>query len=171
MDKLWMAPALAFLALGATGAAAQQSDRVETAIATVAPAAPGKNWGSETIAIEIRADGAPLWTGSLRLGGQYGNASFNQSTNEYSEPCKTKDSSASNGYSSSRQINFSISRRNPQQDRDQFYIYVNWTRPLTGCEGEGSNTYGFNRVLELPPGKTVTIEGTGGMVVKLTRQG
>ena len=169
MGKILIAAALATAGMCATGAAGQ-TDRAPGENSTKAiPNASGQ-WGVETIAVDLRASGEPLWSGTLRIGGRYGNAGFNQSKNEFAEPCAGKPSAYENA-SSNRQLNFNISRRNPQQDPDQFYVYVNWTQPLAACEGEETNTFGFNRVIELPAGKTVSIEGAGGLVVKLTRPG
>jgi hypothetical protein len=170
MDKLLFAPLLALAALASSAAEAQVAAAKARLATDVAQAAPGVA-GVETIAIEIRGGGDDLWTGTLRVGGNYGNASFSQSVNEFIAPCPSDSSNPNNNSASNRQLNFNISRRNPQQDANLFYINVNWTRPLPACQGEGNDTFGFNRVVSIPAGGTVTIEGVGGLSVKLSRRG
>jgi|GEM_PF-2852981 len=123
----------------------------------------------ETISIEILSGEGSLWTGNLRIGGKYGNASFSQSTSEYAAPCPGKPFAENASKTVNYQIRLNLSRRNWQQTPNSFNVNVNWVRPLSPCEGEGTNTLGFTRVVDIPRGKTVRLQGTGGLVVRLTR--
>ncbi len=121
-----------------------------------------------TIDVELMAGSSRLWSGSLRLGAPHGNASYSQSKNEYAEPC-ARDPYSGNT-SSNQNLRLYINRTYSQQEPDQFTVNVNWVRPVSECEGGGTNTLGLQRRLSLDPGRTVTVSGEGGLTVKLTRQ-
>lgn len=124
--------------------------------------------GVETVAIQIDSETGPLWSGSLTMGPQYGNAHFSQSTNEFASPCPGERSLGA-PVNSNNSLNFNISRANWAQEPDKFNITFNWTRSLPACEGQGTDTFGFNRIVEIEHGGSVTIEGAGGATVTVTR--
>jgi hypothetical protein len=163
--------AVAIACCGLLSAAAFGKD---AAIAREAVALPVTNTApavTESIGVAVYQGREPIWTGSLRLGGPYGSASFSQSRNEYGEICPAEPGAPGRQVNSSESLNFSISRYNSQQELDRFNITLNWSRPVPRCQGEGNDTYGFNRVVNLPRGESVTIEGNGGVSVRLTRAG
>jgi hypothetical protein len=153
------------VALGGAVQAEQVADRAAKP-ANQAPAARP----SETISILVLDGRNIVWSGTLRIGGTYGNASFSQSKSESAEPCPGEARSDGNYRSTNESMNFSIGRYNWQQEPDRFNISLNWTVPMNGCQGEGNDNFGFNRVVTLPPGQTVTVAGSGSMTMKLTRQ-
>src|SRR5262245_35845539 len=61
-----------------------------------------------TIAIDISAGTEKLWMGSLRVGGMGGGSSFNESRNEFEDPCPGRTEPSDRYYSSSTQLSFSI---------------------------------------------------------------
>lgn len=152
---------LAAPALGKDAAIAREA--IALPVVNAAPTA------AESIGIAVYQGRDPIWTGSLRLGGPYGNASFSQSRNEYGEMCPAEPGTPGRQVNSSESLNFTISRYNSQQEPDRFNISLNWSRPVPRCQGEGNDTYGFNRVVNVQRGQSVTIEGNGGVSVRLTR--
>ena len=115
-------------------------------------------------------EGRSLWTGTLRLGGQYGNASFSQSKNEYAEPCPGEPFAGGRANSANHQLRFNLNRRNWQQQPNEFGVNVTWVRPLNSCEGQGSNTVGFERTVTVQRGQQVSITGQGGLSIRLARR-
>ncbi|HSG35624.1 MAG TPA: hypothetical protein VLA37_13910 [Sphingomonadaceae bacterium] len=170
MGKFLKTATLATMAIGMTNAAAAQ-DRAETSVALAPLTAADGTGGVETVSVEIRAGADVLWSGTLRLGPQYGSASFSQSKNEFIGPCDGEPLMANRSYSSNHQINFNISRRNWQQEPDAYSINVTWTQPLAACEGEGSDTLGFNRQFTIPRGGSISVKGAGDLVVTVGRPG
>lgn len=157
------------LAAGLTGPALAEQVRDKAVIERSMPAALLNAQGSEPIAIVISDGGATVWTGTLKMGRTYGSASFSQSRNEAEDPCPGEAKNNSTNPTSSSSLNFSISRYNWQQEPDAFSISLNWSRPIPVCQGQGNNSYGINRNITLAQGQTVTIEGTGGVSIRLTR--
>jgi hypothetical protein len=132
-------------------------------------AAPPVAAPTEVIGIAVMDGRDVVWSGSLRIGGQYGNANFSQSKSEYGPPCEAGSVSDGGNSMRSESLSFSIGRHNWQQAPDRFNIHINWTKPVAPCLGEGSDSFGFNRVVLVPRGQSVTIEGSGAMSVRLTR--
>jgi len=132
---------------------------------------PAASFAPEDVGVAISAGPEEIWAGTLRIGGPSGNANFNFSKNEFALPCPGDPEAGSRNQMSRLRVNFSMSRRNWQQQPDSFNVNVNWTKPLPACQGEGSDTLGFNRVVDLPRGETVSVEGSGGLVLRLTRGG
>ena len=123
---------------------------------------------AETLHVDVAGDGQTLWSGLLTVGDKYGSASFSQSINEYAKPCPGR-APGSEMPSQNYQLRFSISRHNWQTEADSFRVTTNWTQPLDACRGEGTNEVGVTRIIDIAPGGTVTIEGEGGLVVRVTR--
>lgn len=154
----------------ATSASAQDADHGEIqADAAMAPAAESASSPPETISVLIQANSKELWSGSLRLGGDYGSASFSFSKNQYPEPCPGKPAGGSEIWSSGFSVDLSISRENATEFPDRYVVSANWTQPLTACQGQGGNSVGFNRSVEIPAGRPLRIDGSGGLAVTLTR--
>jgi hypothetical protein len=163
-----IASSLFVAALTGAAQAEQSTDRAERAAkpAIQAPAAGP----SEKISVSV-VDGRDIvWSGALRISGIYGNANFSQSKSEAAVPCPGEARSDSNQRSSNESLNFSISRYNWQQEPDRFNISLNWTVPVTACSDEGNDSFGFNRVVTVPQGQSVTVAGSGRLTVRLTRQ-
>jgi hypothetical protein len=151
----------------ATSAGAKEADTMRQTVG--AASASETNLATETIAIAVQDGRDSLWAGTLRLGGPYGNASFSQSRNEFAAPCAGGVRPGSGQAMASQQLNFNISRYNPQQEPDRFSINLNWSKPLIACQGEGNDSFGFNRVIAIPRGQSVTVEGSGGLSVRVSR--
>jgi len=163
--------AVAIACCGLLAAPAFGKDAAIAREALALPVANGASAAAESIGIAVYQGREPIWTGSLRVGGPYGSASFSQSRNEFGELCPAEPGAPGRQGNSSESLNFSISRYNSQQEPDRFNISLNWSRPVPRCQGEGNDTYGFNRVVNLPRGQSVTIDGNGGVSVRLTRAG
>lgn len=163
----------AALALGcALAAPAFAKDRPVAAEAVAKPAmnpSPPAAPPAESIGVAVYDGRDLVWSGSLRVGGPYGSASFSQSKSEYGLSCAAATTTSDRQSASSESLSFGISRYNWQQEPDRFTINLNWTRPVEPCQGEGNDSFGFNRVVTLPRGQSATIEGTGTMSVRLTR--
>ena len=155
----------ASLAVTLSAGSALAEDRAIAFPATVSAAA------AEAVSIDIRTGDGPLWSGTLTLGPQYGNAYFSQSKNEFALPCKGKPVDYGGGANSNSSLSFNISRANWQQEPDKFNVTLNWTKALDPCEGQGNDTYGFTRMIEIERGHSVVIEGANGAVVTITRVG
>lgn len=160
---------LSMAALVAPGTACS-TDRTIAMAKSVSPPPSQDGTASETMAIVVQAGARELWSGTLRIGRRYGNASASMSKNEAAEPCPGDAPDDSNRSMMSFRLNVSISRHNWQQEPNKFNVNVNWVEPLPACQGEGTNTLGINRVVEVLPGKTVSVEGVEGLVVKVMRQ-
>lgn len=168
MNSRTFRPLVTLMALCIAGAGLA-TDRAEATIA-MPNVASAEVAGIEVVGVEIRAGSYVLWSGTLRMGPQYGNASFSQSKSEFAEPCPGEPTSNGSRSMSNHQVSFNISRRNWQQEPDKFNVNVNWTQPLSACEGEGSNSLGFQRVIEVKRGGSATIEGAGSLRVTISRQ-
>jgi hypothetical protein len=81
----YIAVGLFAAALAGTVQAQQATDRAErTAKAAIqTPAAHP----SESVAVSVLDGRGLVWSGTLRIGGTYGSASFSQSKNEFADPC------------------------------------------------------------------------------------
>ena len=158
------------IAFGLGGPALAGQVSAKDAGRTVAdlPAMPGQA-GSEPVSIVIVQGGETLWSGTLKVGRSYGSASYSQSRNEADEPCAGAARQTNPNSMTSSSLNFSISRYNWQQEPDAFSINLNWSRPIPVCQGQGNDSYGINRNVTLAQGQSVTIEGTGGLSIRLTR--
>ena len=159
---------LSTAALVAPGAV-MATDRTIAAAKTVSIPPSQDGTASETMAIVVQAGTRELWSGTLRIGPRYGNASASMSKNEAAEPCPGDAPDDSDRSMMSFRLNVSVGRYNWQQEPNKFNVNVNWVEPLPACHGEGSNTLGINRVVEILPGKTVSAEGVEGLLVKVTR--
>jgi hypothetical protein len=124
---------------------------------------------AETIAIAVYDGRELIWSGSLRIGGPYGSASFSQSRSEYAEPCPGQTLTPGQYNTTSENMNLGISRYNSPQQPDRFTVNLNWSRPVAPCKGEGNDSFGFSRTVTLTRGQTATVEGVGGMSARLTR--
>ena len=121
------------------------------------------------IAIEVLGARTSLWRGTLRVAGANGYASFSQSKSEYAGPCPGEGMMTGRSTTSNESLNFGLNRNNWQQNPDGFSISVNWTQPLSPCEGEGTTTVGFSRNIALAVDQTIEFDGGNGLLVKLSR--
>lgn len=165
-----LSKAALFAALCAAPGAGLATDIAEARTIAMPSQYPAASFAAEDIGVAISAGPEEIWSGTLRIGGPSANANFSFSKNEYAPPCPSDPEAGTRNQMSSPRVNFSMSRRNWQQNPDEFNVNVNWTKPLPACQGEGSDTLGFNRVVEMPRGRTVRVEGSGGLVLRLTRR-
>lgn len=169
-NRIWMTAALMFGVAASPLAATDKVAAREAVAPSVVPGSPAPAVPpTEALAIAIVSSGETVWSGTMRIGGPYGSANFSQSRSEYGEPCPGQASPAGRYASSSESVSIGVSRYNWQQEPDRFSINVNWSKPISSCAGEGNDTFGFTRVVTLPRGATVTVEGSGGMTVRLSR--
>lgn len=133
--------------------------------------APGAETGgsAETLTIEVTAEEGPVWSGTLTVGPRYGNASFSQSKNESAPPCEGAPVDPNRNTTMSSSFNLSLSRTNWQQTPDSFAVNFNRNMAIPVCEGQGSDSSGFNRVVEILPGSSATIRGNSGVIVTISR--
>ncbi|KQN05473.1 hypothetical protein ASE82_00320 [Sphingomonas sp. Leaf230] len=119
--------------------------------------------------VDGRADGAVVWTGSLRVASNAA-ASFRRDQTEAEE----NDCGVRAGYRSGVQTGFSLQLRPTRVDEADSGVAVmlRWTRPGTGqCPVQASTrTVEMNDAVRLKAGETVTMKGDGGLVVKLHRR-
>jgi len=168
MNKLFANVALTAGALAAPSVGLA-TDRAQAGVA-VMRAQPTENpFAVETIAVTILGGGEEVWSGNLRIGGQYGNASFSMSKNEFATPCPDQAVADANNQMSNFNLSFNLNRQNWPQSPHRFNVNVTWNRPLPPCRGEGSDIVGFNRAVDIPPGRAVSIEGADGLTVRITR--
>ncbi len=154
-----------FAAIALAGAAStvQAQDRVTTVV-TPAPSA-----GTETFTVTIASVDGPLWSGTLTIGPEYGNANFSQSKNEFSPPCPDGRDVASNRSNTSSSFNLSIARHNWQRQPDSFNISFNRSRALRACEGQGNDMSGLNRIVDIEKGSSITLETVTGESITISR--
>ena len=160
MNRLILAMALVMVA-----PAAQAKD-----VAVSSQINPNAELAASSIAVEVTGGTQVLWRGSLRIGGNYGNANFSQSKSEFGDACPGQPANPNQSRNSNEQLSFNLNRTNWQQNPDGFAVNVNWVRPITPCDGEGTTTVGFNRNITLALGQVFEIDGGNGLRVKLTRQ-
>lgn len=131
-------------------------------------AIPALPTDAATIDVELRFGDATIWKGSLRLGAPHGNASYNPSKNEFAGYCG--DERTTRNVNSNENLRLYVHRRYSPQEPDQFSVNVNWTRPVPACQGGGTDTFGLERPVILPPGGSATLSGSGDLVVRLVRR-
>lgn len=158
-NMLWTAGA----GLLCIASAASASERV-----AVVPGA-SNNGPTETLAVEISARDGLLWSGTLTIGPRYGNASFSQSKSEAVLPCEGKQLDPNNNTNVNSSFNLNFSRSNWQQTPHRFNVNFNRNMALPACEGQGTDSSGFNRVVEILPGSSTTIRGKNGVTVTVSR--
>ena len=160
--------AVVFVLASAVPALSQDAVEARTVVKPMNEALPGGP--PTTMDVDVSAPGKQLWSGSLTLGPQYGNAYFSQSKNEYVPPCEGERREAHNRSNANTSLNFNISRANWQQEPDQFNVNFTWTRPLSPCDGQGTDNFGFTRTVDIAPGQSVTIRAAGDVSVRISRR-
>ena len=144
-------------------ASATASDRVST----MPNAEAGGN--VETLAVEITGESGMVWQGTLTIGPRYGSASYSQSKSEAVAPCEGEAFDPNRRTNVNSSFNLNLSRTNWQQDQNSFNVNFNQTLALPACEGQGTDSSGFNRMVEILPGSTQTIRGNNGVTVMISR--
>lgn len=120
--------------------------------------------------VAITAGRDTLWSDSVRVG-QAG-VNYTQSLRQADEICPGRPRSSDEAYryvESSRQLNFSLSRRG-SREVDSFSVNVRWQRPVSACEGGGNRGVTVEQQMEIAPGQTVRLNGDAGLIVSLTRR-
>ena len=79
----------------------------------------------------------------------------------------TCPNSSSYGSMARSSVNFSL--RADGASGDGYRVSFGWSRPTSGCASEGTLSVTVDRAVELRPGRSVTVEGDGGLRVELTR--
>ena len=120
------------------------------------------------VQVSITANGKSLWQENLRLGGQYPDASYQYTLNQFGEHCDP-NSTANSNWSGRDELRFKMSKAYSANSGDAFSVSMNWTHPTEDCTANGTSQIGLTRVVELGRGKSARIEGDGGVVIDLKR--
>lgn len=158
-NRLWKIALGSLLVATAAGASAR-----------VSPASEMEFDGEvETLTVQVNAEEGIVWSGTLNVGPRYGSASFSQSKSETVAPCEGKPVDPNRNSNVNSSFNLSLSRTNSQQSPHNFSVSFNRNVALPACEGQGSDSSGFNRVVEILPGTSKTIRGNNGVLVTVSR--
>lgn len=115
-----------------------------------------------TVRIRAFAGGAALFDDQMRVGRS--GANFNQNRSEAAEENCPDD------YSATAKHSLSIGLRPDGPTKNSYRVNVSWSRPVAGCDGQGSRGVNVDQRVDLEPGQTVTVQGDGGLRVELTRR-
>jgi len=119
--------------------------------------------------VDVRADGALVWAGALRVASN-AQASFRRDQTEAEE----SDCGIRGGYRPGVQTGFSLQLRPSRfgESDSTIAMSLRWTRPgAARCPVQSSTrTIEMNDSTGLKPGETVTLKGDGGLAVKLHRR-
>jgi hypothetical protein len=160
MKAILLIAAFGVLPLASTASASER-------VATV-PSVPGIG-NIETLSVEITGQRGVIWNGTLTIGPRYGSASFSQSKSEAIAPCEGKAVDENRNTNVSSSFNLNLSRSNWQQAPNSFNVNFNQNLALPACEGQGTDSSGFNRMVEIAPGSSKTIRGKNGVEVTVSR--
>ena len=119
-----------------------------------------------TVDVEVRGGGAVLWSGPLRVGGSYGATTIRR---DQSEPGDA--SCPSSDYASPIATSFTLTL-SPRGSNGSLSVTVRWSRPGDQPCGPGPNsrTVELTQVVALDQGGNVTVNGDGGVSVRLRRR-
>lgn len=119
-----------------------------------------------TVDVEVRGGGAVLWSGPLRVGGTYGPTTIRR---EQSEPGEA--SCPSSDHASPIATSF-ILTLSPRGSNGSLNVTVRWSRPGDQPCGPGPNsrTVELTQAVALNQGDNVTVNGDGGVSVRLHRR-
>jgi len=121
------------------------------------------------VSIVVRVLQGVLWSGDLWVDGMRG-ASWRRSESEALGPeCALVDQPPG---TAQREISVTLRRPGRLTDApDMLTVDARWTRPSqAGCGGTSTVELGQSLALALAPGAAQTLEGDGGLIVKLRRR-
>jgi ribosomal protein L31 len=122
-----------------------------------------------TIAIDVSAEGRPIWQGSLRVGANSG-ASFNQHMQQASDRPKSCDLDQRIG-SSRDQFSIQLSRFRRSNEEDAVNVTASWTRSVhpvaCGSYESPNRTVSLTDAVALTPSRPAQLRGDGGLLVTL----
>jgi len=128
---------------------------------------PGnKDLSPQSFAIEVTYKQQKVWAGTLRVSADRG-ANFSQQTAQSPEPCS--DGQSTNPFNTvSESLRVQLHRLS-SGERNITRLSVQLERPKPVCGAMGSDTISVNRSISLEQGKSVIIDGEGGVTVRVTR--
>jgi hypothetical protein len=165
MNTRSKAGALAALAVAASGSSPATASLAPPVI--IAPSQQ-QRVGTTEFEVLVSASAEQLWVGSLRVADS-GVSTFEQSLNQAYEPCSGRTEEEGRRAANNRRLSVRLGRTNWREDSDQFSVNTNWQRPYSACEGGGTSTVQFERIVKIAPGETVTLKGDAGLMIRLRR--
>ena len=135
-------------------------------VAIRSPMAPRANFQPRppiTVRVRATAGSVVLVADRFRVGPT--NASFSQQRNE-AAPTSCGDYRDSSRRTS---INFSVGPAY-SSEKEQYRVSLSWSRPGGEICGAGQRTTSVEQTVALQPGRTIVVEGDGGLKVELTRE-
>jgi hypothetical protein len=129
----------------------------------------GASPGPYIVEVDASAGGRPLWHGNLRISERTG-ASFQRTLSEAPpETCAASSGMSYPGFRDSFSVNINPSSEERGIQRQN--VRVEWQRPSEDCAGGSiQRTVQVSGIVQLIPGKPATVQGDGGLVVRLTRR-
>lgn len=118
--------------------------------------------------IEVLHKQRKVWAGTLRVGAKQ-SASYNQQMSQAMEQCSGSQARTGSFGTTSESLRASLISL-PNHDGEGVRLMVQLEVPKQVCGAAGSDTIAVSRLVTVEPGKTVTIEGEGGLIVRVTRQ-
>ena len=115
------------------------------------------------IRVRVFAGTALLLDETLQVGPTAANFTMSRSE-AASETCATPAR-----YPRSRRTSLNVSLRPDGTSNDSFRVTFAWSRPTGGCATEGNLGVTVDQGLEIARGRTVLIQGDGGVRIELTR--
>ncbi|MEA1013458.1 hypothetical protein [Sphingosinicella sp. LY1275] len=119
--------------------------------------------------LRVSGEGGLIWQDTLRVGLR-SPASVTQSRTEAPRagcPLEKRQDGAVR-----TDFNISVSAQWLPDAAPQYNVTVDWTRPSAsdGCRGGGNREVKLSQMVDVPPGRSVTIEGDGGLRVEIRRK-
>jgi hypothetical protein len=159
-----------FLVLGAVVGSAGMA--VPCVVAQSAPImlvdnAPQKEVSPQSFALEVLYKQQKMWAGTLRVSRGAG-ANYNQQMSQSVEPCPSNQEPVRSFGNVSESLRVSLNSVSPTE-RGAVRVSVQLERPKMVCGAMGSDTISIQRAINLESGKSIAIEGEGGLTVRVTR--
>ena len=122
-----------------------------------------------TLELHVTGGGHQLWYGALQVSRSSG-ASYSESTSEAAEIICPN--TPTYGQSERKSLNINIYWQETGYQGPAANVSVNWQRPSPGldCTPPGTRSVQISQMVRLVPGQSETIQGDGGLVVKVTRR-
>jgi hypothetical protein len=131
------------------------------------PGMPSEAFASYMLEVEVRAGAEILWSGSLRAGPSRA-ASYTREISQAPEGDCSRPSYGRDSESSSLRLTLSPQLRDGGL---RIGVGARWQRPSGGgCEQPGSRTVELSEIVDLPSSNWHTINGDGGLTVRLRRR-